>query len=242
MNNKRKAGSLLLAGALLVGLPFTAVAKGKPAPMKTVEYVALGDSLAAGVTPTGFIDYGYADYLANHFVANKYKLADFDNFGVPGYTSVHLKNDILKSSKIRKEIKEATHVTIDIGANDLLGKLKTDPAHATDAIAAVSVNLETILSTIDKLNPKVKVYVMGYYNPFPYYTKEQQDALLPLLKALNSQIESIAKKNRDTYVSTEAQIAKEYKEYIPNPQDIHLSTTGYKVVAAEFWKVICKKK
>lgn len=198
--------------------------------------------MAAGQSPFGFIDYGYPDYIAEYFVSNKYKLADFDNFGVPGYTSVHLKNDILKSGKIKKEIKEATHITIDIGANDLLGKLKTDPANAADAIATVSANLQTILSTIDQLNPQATVYVMGYYNPFPSYPKEQQAALQPLLKALNAQIEAAAKKNRDTYVATEAQIAKNYQEYLPNPQDIHLSQTGYKAVAAEFWKAISKKK
>ena len=45
----------------------------------------------------------------------------------PGYTSEHVKNDILKSYKIRKEVKEATHITIDIGANDFLSILKTNP-------------------------------------------------------------------------------------------------------------------
>ncbi|RFU61755.1 SGNH/GDSL hydrolase family protein [Peribacillus glennii] len=242
MNSKRKAAGFLVAGSLLFGLPFASYAKPQTAPVKTVQYVALGDSLAAGQTPERYLDYGYPDYVANTFTSNKYKLADFDNFGVPGYTSSQLLNDVTKSSKIRKEIKEATHVTIDIGANDLLGAIRTDPSKATDAIMAVSNNLQSILSTIDKLNPRVKVYVMGYYNPYPYMPKEEQASLLPLLNALNSQIESAAKKNRDVFVATEKQIAKKYKEYIPNPADIHLSKTGYKVVAAEFWKAIAKKK
>ena len=236
MNKKGKAASMLLAVAL-VATPLSATAK-----QSTVEYVALGDSLAAGQTPDGIIDYGYADYVADTFVKNKYKLADFDNFGVPGYTSEKLKNDLIKSSKVRKEIREATHITIDIGANDLLGKIKTDPYNAQDAISTVSVNLQTILRTIDKLNPKAKVYVMGYYNPFPYYPKEQQELLLPLLKGLNEQIKTVAKKNGDTYISTETQINKKYKEYLPNKQDIHLSKSGYKVIAKEFWKGISKKK
>jgi hypothetical protein len=41
------------------------------------------------------------------------------------------------------------------------------------------------LKTIDQLNPNVKVYVMGYYNPFPYLLNEHQKPLLSLLDTLN---------------------------------------------------------
>ncbi|WP_419882943.1 GDSL-type esterase/lipase family protein [Peribacillus sp. B-H-3] len=243
MNGKKKAASLALAGVLCIWLPFSAMAKPvqKDLPQH-VQYVALGDSLAAGQTPNGYIDYSYADYLAGDFSANKYKykLDDFDNFGVPGYTSAQVKTDLLKSGKIRKEVKEATHITLDIGANDLLGKLN-DPAHVSEAISAVSSNLQTILSTIHKLNPHVKVYVMGYYNPYPYMPKDQQAALLPLLKALNAQIQTVTMQYKDTYVATESLIAKKYKEYITNKQNIHLSLSGYKVIAGEFWKAMMKK-
>lgn len=243
MNKKKKVASFLMAGVLLLGLPFGAIAaETKKKDTKTVQYVALGDSLAAGQTPDGYIDYGYADYIADNFKKSKYKLSDFDNFGVPGYTSEKLKNDLLKSKKIQKEVKEATHITIDIGANDLLPKIKTDPANAKDVIPVVASNLDSILKQIDNLNKKVKVYVMGYYNPFPYYPQAQQDALLPLLTGLNGQIEAVAKKNKDTYVATEKQIASKYSDYITNPTDIHLSSAGYKVLATQFWAAIAKKK
>ena len=48
----------------------------------------------------------------------------------------HVKNDMLKSYKIRKEVKEATHITIDIGANDFLSILKTNP----DLVVAFSAH------------------------------------------------------------------------------------------------------
>src|SRR3954447_15015999 len=106
MNKRKKITSLLLAGVLVVGLPYSAMSAKKAAVKKPVQvqYVALGDSLAAGQTPTGYIDYGYPDYVANNFKGTKYKLVDYDNFGIPGYTSVQVKNDMLKSYKIRKEI------------------------------------------------------------------------------------------------------------------------------------------
>ncbi len=253
MSKKRKTASLLLAGALFFGLPFTGVAKEtkkaapkKPAP-KVVQYVALGDSLAAGQTPDGFIDYGYPDYIADNFTKNKstYKLSDYDNFGIPGYTSEQLKVDLLKSKKIQKEVKEATHITIDIGANDLLAAIKanpTDPTKIAEFIPGVAKNLNEILTQIDKLNSKAKVFVMGYYNPYPYYPAEQQKALLPLLTAFNGQISLAAKNHKDTYVATEKPIASKYQDYFTNPTNIHLSIAGYKVIANEFWKSIVKVK
>lgn len=248
MNKRRKITSILLAGALVVGLPYSAIsAKKAPAP-KPIQYVALGDSLAAGQTPTGFIDYGYPDFLVNNFKGPKYKLIDYDNFGVPGYTSETLKNDITKSYKIRKEVKEATHITIDIGANDFLNLLKTNPDTVLDfaalnaAIKGVGTNLDIILSTINKINPKAKVYVMGYYNPFisSQYSTEQKSNFLLLLSTVNSKIETVAEKNKETYVPTINIVEKKQEYYLPNKEDIHLSKTGYQVIAREFWKKISK--
>ena len=244
MNKRSKITSLLLAGALIVGLPYSVMSAKKAAVKKPVQvqYVALGDSLAAGLTPTGFIDYGYPDYIAKNFKGKKYKLVDYDNFGVSGYTSEHVKNDILKSYKIRKEVKEATHITIDIGANDFLSILKSnpDPVVAFSAIEEFNSNVNIILSTIDKINPKAKVYVMGYYNPFPYYTTDQQATIEPLLQAVNTQIEELAKENGDTFVATEKMVAANYEKYLPNHEDIHLSKPGYQAVAKEFWKKMNK--
>lgn len=228
-----------MAGALIVGLPYSVMSAKKTV---QVQYVALGDSLAAGLSPTGIIDYGYPDYIEKNFKSKKYKLVDYDNFGVSGYTSKQMKNDLLKSYKIRKEVKEATHITIDIGANDFLSILKTnlDPAVAFTAIEEFTSNLNTILSTIDELNPKAKVYVMGYYNPFPYTTAEQQEMIQPLLDAVNSQIQASAKEHGDTFVATEKVVATNYEKYMPNDEDIHLSKAGYQAIAKEFWKKMNK--
>lgn len=235
----RKLIGLLLAAALIVGLPYSVMSAKKPI---EVQYVALGDSLAAGRTPDGIIDYGYPDYIKNNFQSKKYILMDYENFGIPGYTSMHLKNDLLNSYKIRKKVKKATHITIDIGANDFLSILRTnpDPAVALAAMEEFTSNLDTIFSTIDQINPKAKVYVMGYYNPFPYYKAERQETIKPLLATVNTQIEAAAKEHGDIFVPTEKVVATNYEKYMPNKEDIHLSKAGYQAVANEFWKKMNK--
>lgn len=238
MKISRKFTSLLLAGTLLASLPAAAMAKAPE--KKVIDYVALGDSLAAGYTPYSKDDLGYPDYLAKRFEQSQYTVG-FENFGVPGYTSEQLRNDVLFNVNIRNEIMEAEFITIDIGANDLL-KVLVNPTTLQAAMGNVAGNLELILKTIDGLNPDVKVYVMGYYNPFPYYPAEQQAALLPLLDMVNNIIEQRSMANGDTYVPTDKIIAKDYQTYLPNPTNIHLSLEGYQLVAKEFWKYIDKSK
>jgi lysophospholipase L1-like esterase len=238
MKKSRKFSSLVLIGALLTALPISTFAKSPD--KKVVDYVALGDSLAAGMTPTGGIDLGYPDYLASRFEQSQYTV-DFKNFGVPGYTSTQLKQDVLTNGNIQTKIKDAEFLTIDIGSNDLL-KVLNNPEQIPAVIGSVASNLQTILRTVDLLNPNVKVYVMGYYNPFPYLPQEQQASLLSMLDAFNDIIKARAIANGDTYVATAEIIAKDYQTYLPNPQNVHLSKEGYQLVAKEFWKNIDKSK
>src|SRR6185437_10200901 len=116
--------------------------------------------------------------------------------------------------------------------NDLLSKL-SNPAQIPGAVANLTMNMEIILKTIDSLNPNSKVYVMGYYNPFPYYPDEQKAELLPLLDILNQTIEARTYANGDSFVPTAKIIEKRFETYIPNPLDIHLSKEGYQLIAKE---------
>lgn len=238
---RRKLVSAMIIGSLFVSLPLTAFAKDN----KHIDYVALGDSLAAGVTPYHSINKGYADFLRDRYEQSQYDIK-LINYGFPGYRTTHIVNELLnpthsKYGPLRESIKNAELVTIDIGANDLLSNLSAiqkNPATAKVVLNDIANNLTLILREIDKINPNMKVYVMGYYNPFPHLPKEQQTALLPLLDALNKNIETVASLNRDEFVPT-AKVIKNYeKEYVPNPADIHLSLEGYQAVAKEFWKAI----
>ncbi|MDR4888553.1 SGNH/GDSL hydrolase family protein [Fredinandcohnia sp. QZ13] len=227
----------LILFALFLSIPVSAFAKG-PA-KKNIDYVALGDSLAAGTTPYNEIDKGYADFLVERFVQSQYTV-DFINFGVPGYTSTNVLHDMTKF-EVQAKIREAEYVTIDIGANDILRLLNT-PDKIPQALDEVSANLFGILGAIERLNPSAKVYVMGYYFPFPHLPEEQQQVLIPLLDRLNQVIETVAVLNNDTFIPTSKAIAKDYETFLPNPTNIHLSTEGYQIIAKEFWKKIDKSK
>ncbi|MBY0147827.1 GDSL-type esterase/lipase family protein [Neobacillus niacini] len=239
--------SALIISSLFVSIPFTASAKNIK--KEQFDYVALGDSLAAGRTPYGVDQDGYVDLLASRFEQSQYNV-ELDNYGISGYRTTHIMNELFnpsnpKYTSFRESISNAELITIDIGANDLLanlGDIQKNPSKAQPVLEGIGKNLFSILSEIDIINPDTKVYVMGYYNPFPHSPEQQQAALMPLLDAFNQTIQSVASMNGDIFVPTAKVIEKHEKEYLPNPADIHLDIEGYQVVAKEFWKAIQKNK
>ncbi|WP_019412500.1 GDSL-type esterase/lipase family protein [Paenisporosarcina sp. TG20] len=231
----KKIFSGMIIATLVLTIP--TMSSAKPLKKTEVEYVSLGDSLAAGFTPYyGRIDLGYADFLKERMEQSQYEV-NFTNFAVPGYTSTRLKNDVLNNEEVIAEIKSADMITLDIGANDVLNALYVDPFKAIDTVRK---NLTAILKAIDMINPNVDVYVMGYYNPFPYLPLNEQELLIQIMNGLNNTIETVASIHGDVFVSTEEAIAEDPMLYIPNPTNIHLSLEGYEVIAKEFWGALDK--
>ncbi|KKI90422.1 hypothetical protein WQ54_20930 [Bacillus sp. SA1-12] len=242
MKVRKKIISIFILVTIFAFLPFSTFAKELL--KEQVDYVSLGDSLAAGQTPYKQIGDGYADYLRDRFEQSNYQVS-LMKYGVSGYKTANVINQLMTNEKgIQEAIKQAEVVTLDIGANDLLASLtqiQRDPAQAKYALEGIQNNLYVILDKIGQLNPKANVYVMGYYHPFPHLSEEQQEALTPLLDALNQTIQSVSQAANDTFVPVENVIEKHEKDYIPNPQDIHLAPEGYQAVAKEFWKLIMKQ-
>lgn len=246
--------SILSSAFLLVSMTGTAFAEVTSS--SHLDYVALGDSLAAGQTPNRNLATGYTDLIADN-LASAGVLGNFNNFGVSGYTTSNVLSALPNELNA---IRHAEIVTIDAGANDIL----------TDAISLISIdtsidtlesqkslinsitftisttipkNITAIISKIKSVNKNAKIYVMGYYNPFTFLTPEQQALVYPLLTSLNSSIEAAAVSSGATYVDTYVSMDNpkdpiDQYTNIPNPYDIHPSIDGYQIIAADFWTKI----
>ena len=125
--------SILMTGLLIAGAPPVLTFAGE-AP-KTLNYVAIGDSVAAGVRggiyPPGSepgSDKGYTDYIANK-LKSAGVLGDFNkDICVAGATALELAQRVGAdlsgpAGKEATAIKNADIITFDAGANDLLGPL-----------------------------------------------------------------------------------------------------------------------
>ncbi|PIC68277.1 N-acetylmuramoyl-L-alanine amidase [Sporosarcina sp. P16a] len=229
-----------------------------PTWISPINYLALGDSLAAGVTPNNELGKGYTDFLAEELATSEVLQASNKGFSYPGYKTDDVLKDFEmdvtkpiigighseKTATLRQSVKEANLITLTIGANDVLPKFTFDDKGTPQfnaeelqaAIMKVGMNTQKILAEIYQLNPSAQVYVMGYYNPFPYLSPQNQPIVNQLVMTLNDAIKKGMTGTIAQFVDTSKKIAEDPYTYLPNPENIHLSQAGYKVVMEAFHK------
>ncbi|MDX1689389.1 MAG: SGNH/GDSL hydrolase family protein [Acidimicrobiia bacterium] len=186
-------GDLLTSTSLLAALGEEAATAGtgvEPPPIRLgpgtadgrfvpgdVFYVALGDSLAANVGVDDAVD-GYVSRLHNQLELRDGMEYGLRNFGVPGETTGTLLNggqlteaiDFIRANSV-------AYVTIDIGANDLLGHLgSADCSEALEApgcqeriasaFVAYESSLDEVLRRLREAAPDATIAFLQTYNPF----------------------------------------------------------------------------
>ena len=211
-----------------------------------VDYVALGDSLAAGSTPNGAIDKSYTDFIAEKLDGEGI-LGDYQNFGKPGHTTVKVLADINPSNPDNADrinaISNAEIITLDVGANDLLDSipvLMANPSHAPAEIEKVANNIAQITGTLKGINPNTKIYLIGYYNafyPFSNYTDEQKAQVGLMIRGFNLAVEQVAAQTGTSYVDIYTTMDKHLAKYLPE-ENIHPDIQGYRAIAKDFWDII----
>ncbi|ARD48233.1 hypothetical protein SporoP33_08330 [Sporosarcina sp. P33] len=264
MMTKKLIGYAVMAFALVLQLAVTplqpAAAEPEKAPtwISPVNYLALGDSLAAGTTPTNGLGKSYTDFLAEQLAEQEVLQTSNKGFSYPGYKTDNILKDFEENvtkpvvgighqdemATLHQSVKEADLITLTIGANDVLPNITFDdsgapqfnPQELQASMMKTGMNTQKILAKIYALNPDVKVYVMGYYNPFPYVKPQHQPLVNQLVLTLNDTIKKGLTGTSAVFVETAKQIAENPQVYIPNPKNIHLSEAGYQVVADLFHK------
>jgi len=238
-SNKWYLKAVILALVLLTSITGIAFAQSD----EKIDYVALGDSLSVGYTPYSSIDKSYTDFIAMKLDGEGI-LGDYHNFGVIRYTTDDVLASIDYTNPQNAEsilaISNAEIITLDIGANDILDlipALMADPTQAPDVIQSIAENLAEIILTLKGINPNANIYLMGYYNAFPFYPEELQEQVIPLIKGLNLAINQVANATGETYIDTYTIMDKHLTKYLPE-DDIHPGLLGYKAMAKEFWNII----
>ena len=142
-------------------------------------YVALGDSLAANVGVQNPRD-GYVSRFHRWVESLGAGELGLRNFGVPGETS----GSLLHAGQLDEAVEFGAdnfvrYVTVDIGANDLLGHM-TSPDCSEDITAAACAqridatlvsyqeNIEATFNIVDAAFPDATVVLLTTYNPFGF--------------------------------------------------------------------------
>ena len=161
--------SLALAGGIAASA--TPAAASTPA----VYDVALGDSLAAG-TGASVPANDYVNLIYQH-ESGRITDLQVQNLACPGATTASMISGPSCGSGTQLGNAEAflaahpgqvSFVTIDIGANDILGCVQgttLDPTCATNVLQTIDTNLTQILSGLEAAYPGIQVFGMNYYDP-----------------------------------------------------------------------------
>lgn len=138
--------------------------------VKTVHYVAIGDSLTEGIGDTTNQG-GFVSILANDLHTNYGYQVEVDNYGVAGNTSSQILKRMTNESAIEESLKTADLMTLTVGGNDVLAVIRKNLSHLTledfqQASRTYQERLGNILDKARQDNPELPIYVLGIYNPF----------------------------------------------------------------------------
>lgn len=205
-------------------------------------YIALGDSLAAGQTPTMSIDTGYTDFIALQ-LANKGYLASFDkSLAFPGYKVSDVWQSV-QSDEAKAQLAKATLITISAGANDLLPLLSHNPATGTIRFSQLATNFSLnrvrlgmgdLLEQLKQSAPNAKIYVIGYYFPYTHIHPQQKEGAVRQLGVLNDVLKQTAEEAGATFIEVESMFTEHRLDYLPNNADVHPNELGYMQIANAF--------
>ncbi|MCH1625258.1 GDSL-type esterase/lipase family protein [Ferdinandcohnia quinoae] len=237
-NVQKRFWSLAFVIALLVGL---IVPSASAAGTDPIRYLALGDSLAAGVTANqNGLGKSYTDMTAEA-LKSQGKLESFSKqFAVPGYTTENVLNDLTTKADLQEAVKKSDLITISAGANDFVKLLKIDrekgtaeidPAVVPGTLESITKNFTGIIQSLKKLNPDAKIYVMGYYYPLPHISDAQRPPLVQVTKGLNQTIAATVTAQGANFVPVYDKFGDDAKQYLPNPIDIHPNEAGYQLLS-----------
>ncbi|MFQ6027457.1 MAG: SGNH/GDSL hydrolase family protein [Dehalococcoidia bacterium] len=221
-------------------------------------YLALGDSLAANVGVVNPQD-GYVSRFHGFLERESGRSLGLRNIGISGESSVSIYQGQLDQAlaEIRRRrddgnpATKVSFVTLDLGANDLLGHLTSQDCLTAPAgracqgrmevgLDSFQINFADIVSTIiAELEPGTEFYIMTVYNPFDLGTGLSLETLSnDIVAKLNTVI-------RDTAGTHGVPVADVRPLMGSNAGiwtsiligDIHPNATGYQVLAYSLTEV-----
>lgn len=252
--NGRILPILLAVLAILAPVSFVGSAAGAGRTMESdhtpteVVYLALGDSIAAGVGASPAAERGYAALLADHLDARFGGPVRRVNLAVPGETT----GSMLTGDQLARAVRaivaarrtgvEIGAVTLTIGANDLL-RAGSTWVERDAGLATIRANLATILGDLNRAltspgaAPAASLVVTGYYDPTesPREIDGSDGWWLALLDAtLAEQARAVGAR----WVDVAAAFGERTRELTWYPRDFHPTDEGHAVIAEAIWDVL----
>jgi lysophospholipase L1-like esterase len=257
----------VLAAIAALPIALLPAAAGSAAPPSPATYLALGDSVAAGVgaAPDGL---GYVDLLAADLAdarncGNGQALAcriELDNRSVGGATTVSLITNQLPGAIAQLEerngnatpVDDVRLITITIGGNDVFqpvitacgaGFSATCQATVARQLDQVSTNYATILGQLrEAAGPDTTIAVMTYYNPLPACPLAHLTSLANLVLEgggpLTSGLNDVIRQQAAVYGAVVVETGAIVDATEVQPDCLHPNAAGHADIAEAFFDVV----
>ena len=240
---KKKVLIIILVAAVLTCLIYSVFRTDKK------SYLALGDSIARGVSPYGGEMYSYNDYVVEYLRSKKALHTYYRNFTISDLRC----NDLIKMIKdnyemtlnnkkitIQQALVKADYISISVGSYDLYnhlgitngGESIKSNEELNSYFLSMFTDLDNLLKTIKKYTTG-RVVVIGFYNP----KVDSEENLDLIFKFIDSSYEMIAEKNSCDYISLNDDISKNL-EFLPNMDNIHMNYKGHKIISEKIIKLL----
>lgn len=200
---------------------------------KNENILVLGDSLALGINSYGIYDYSYVDYYQEYLKDKKVIINK--NHCKKNLTMEELTERIKIYPELKRDLKEATEVFLNIGYTDLIYKLSLEEEKTPETLNKIIKEMEEEYQNLRKeINHyyKKNMIIIGYYasNKKDYYTNQG-------IRKLNS---FLAQEEKSIYIDTYS-ILKNTKKYFSNPNSYYPNSLGYQKIADEIIRKTLEK-
>lgn len=141
--------------------------------MDTIQYLALGDSIATGTLTYWAKTKSYAWYLYERLQKQHPEAhIRFSNLAFDGDTSFAFLHKLSHWPYLQQKIKQADIITLSIGGNDIMkaaaipGFTRINWPLAKEGSETFCANWEKIIQRLRDLNPRCQILVNSLYNPY----------------------------------------------------------------------------
>lgn len=256
MKIARRATALALMVLIGAGLPIPLATAGAEGTAEVAAstvgpgaaYLALGDSIAAGIGASRPNEGGYAAIVAGYLDRLAPNPIQRLNLAVPGETSASLLdgNQLAWALRFLDAARRNGHrispITVTVGANDLL-RAGPKPSLRADALEEVAANLGDLLARLRAATrdaagrPTADIVVTGYYD-----ASESPPEIAGSdgwwLAALDRTIAAEAERAGARWVDVAAIFRGRKDDLTRYPDDIHPSDAGHLAIAEAVWRAL----
>ncbi|MFL4359263.1 SGNH/GDSL hydrolase family protein [Streptococcus uberis] len=136
----------------------------------SLNYLAIGDSLTEGIGDESNQG-GFVPLLAQDIESHFNMQVTASNFGVAGNTSQQILDRMKDDPNLKKALESADLITVTVGGNDIMAVVRQnlstlDESSFLEASKDYQNHLREMISLAKKGNKRVKIYILGLYNPF----------------------------------------------------------------------------